>query len=295
MGSVAKRLGQISARSLESESSTILRTIKSNKIPNSLSQRLDTTLKDSHDMKVFGLGTLSSLSSKERYSRFTHSMYGIYSTMEQELDLSSTSSSLSSLSSSSSSTHSSLSAPVHHFWCRHENILRRSDKLKQDLVDVGFDMNSAEYSDATVGYINALQVAGENDRKTGGGLLLGHAYTRYLADLMGGQVLATPTRLALGLKDGSPKQYHFDLAADADGEALDRKGYVEKIYRDLNVSGDMLTDEAGSDNNATLLEGFVEEARSAFKHNIHVYSEEPIWLDSVVGLKNIAAGWVLRR
>ena len=92
MGSLSKRMGQIVARSLESESSQILRTIASNKIPNYLSQRLDTTLKDSHDMEVFGLGTLSSMSSVERYAKFTHAMHVVYLTMEDELDKSSVSS-----------------------------------------------------------------------------------------------------------------------------------------------------------------------------------------------------------
>ena len=123
MGSLSKRMGQVAARSLESESSQILRTIASNKIPNSLSQRLDTTLKDSHDVKVFGLGTL--------------------------------------------------------------------------------------------------------------------------ADLMGGQVLGTPTRLALGLNEGRPRQ----------------------------------------------IRSIISEARTAFKCNINVYSEEPMWIESALGLKNIALGY----
>ena len=113
MGSLSKRMGQIVARSLESESSQILRTIASNKIPNYLSQRLDTTLKDSHDMEVFGLGTLSSMSSVERYAK---TMHGVYLTMEDELD------------------KSSVSSPaIQIFWSQHEDILNRSEKLRLDL------------------------------------------------------------------------------------------------------------------------------------------------------------------
>ena len=200
MGSLAKRIGQLSAKSMESESSQILRTIQSNKVPNSLSQKLDKTLKDSHDMKVFGLGTLSSLSNIDRFTRFTYSMYGVYSTMEHELDL-------------TADTNSTSSA-VKHFWMNHEKILRRSDKLKQDLIQslahsnnnnnnnmTINDIMDMEYSPSTKKYIEAIQDAGEHDRKYNTGRLLGHAYTRYLADLMGGQVLATPTKLALGLND----------------------------------------------------------------------------------------------
>ena len=284
MGSLAKRFGQLTARSIESESSQIIRTIQSNKIPNSLSQRLDTTLKDSHDMKVFGLGTLSSMSNIDRYARFTHSMYGIYSTMEKELDL------------AAANANATNSSPVKNFWNRHERILRRSEKLKQDLLDIGRDVKSMEYSPATERYMNAIRGSGTNDREHDGGLLLGHAYTRYLADLMGGSVLATPTRLALGLKSDSPQQYSFDLNIDGELE-LTRKEYVEKIYFDLNASGDILLGGIDKDDEkgGAILEQVVDEARSAFRHNIEVYSEEPIYMNSVRGLLNIISGWVFKK
>lgn len=262
MGSLSKRMGQVAARSLESESSQILRTIASNKIPNSLSHRLDKTLKDSHDMKVFGLGTLSSMSSIERYGKFTNAMYGVYVTMEEELDKSSLSSSA-----------------IQHFWSQHGDILKRSKKLRCDLEDVGYEFGA--YSSATKEYISTIRLAGEKDREDSGGRLLGHAYTRYLADLMGGQVLGTPTRLALGLKEGTPRQYSFTY-----DEGMDRKMYVEKIYKDLNDSGDMIC-PMKSDK----LESIVSEARTAFKCNIDVYSEEPMWVESALGLKNIALGY----
>ena len=301
MGSLAKRLGQLTARSIESESAQIVRTIQSNKIPHSLSQGLDTTLKDSHDMKVFGLGTLSSMSSMERYARFTHSMYGVYSAMEEELDLSSGITKNTNENGGFTNVGTT-SKPVQYFWTRHSDVLRRSNKLKQDLIDIGKDIESMNYTTATIQYRDAIRSAGSKDRERdgGGGLLLGHAYTRYLADLMGGQVLATPTRLALGLNSDSPKQYSFDLNyADNNGggNRLTRKDYVEKIYQDLNASGDILTKDienrqVGRD---TVLEEIVEEARSAFQHNVDVYSEEPIWIDSLLGLKNIIGGWVLQR
>ena len=284
MGSLAKKIGQITAKSMESESSQILRTIQSNKIPNSLSQRLDTTLKESHDMKVFGLGTLSSMANKERYIRFTHSMYGVYSTMENELDETSSSSDV-----------------VKHFWNEHEYILRRTDKLRKDIEMVGQNVDSLEYTPATQHYMDAIRVAGDNDRNTNGGKLLGHAYTRYLADLMGGQVLATPTKLALGL-DHDVEQYSFDFVE----HGMNRKEYVERIYKDLNIAGNLLSEskrvsKGSNDSNDDdfvsheLLEGIVDEARLAFQHNIKVYAEEPIYLDSIIGLKNIVTGYMFRR
>ena len=62
VGDFAKRLGQVAARSLESESSNILKKASANK--RGLSLKLDGTLRKSHDMKVFGLGTLASLASR---------------------------------------------------------------------------------------------------------------------------------------------------------------------------------------------------------------------------------------
>mmetsp|Transcript_2777 Transcript_2777/g.5778 ORF Transcript_2777/g.5778 Transcript_2777/m.5778 type:complete len:276 (-) Transcript_2777:53-880(-) len=275
MGSVAKRLSQLTA--LESESSRILRTIQPNKIPNSLSQRLDTTLKDSHNMKVFGMGTLASMASRDRYMRFTHSMYGVYSTMEDELDRCCV------IPNDDNENGTESTNVVAHFWNKHSEILRRSDKLKGDMLDLSpRDTVPSEYSVATDEYRNAIRTAGTKDREDGGGRLLGHAYTRYLADLMGGQVLGTPTRLALGLEVGAPRQYSFTFP-------IDRKNYVEDVYYDLNGAGGLM------DGDGAQIEDAVAEARAAFGYNVKVYSEEPFVIDSVVGLKNIFTGWLMRR
>lgn len=288
MGSLSKRLGQLAALSLESESSQILRTIKPNKIQNSLSQRLDTTLKESHDMRVFGMGTLASMANKDRYVRFTTSLYGIYSTMEDEMDkccVQLTSNGSDSAGVPPSHEHAAeQNSPVAHFWNRHSEILRRADLLLRDVStltgdDLGID---SSYSQPTLDYMNAIREAGDEDRRNGTGRLLGHAYTRYLADLMGGQVLGTPTRLALRMEEGMPHQYSFSFPTD-------RKSYVENIYNDFNESGKIMNDDD------VMLEGVVEEARAAFRHNIEVYGEEPIMLDSLLGLKNIVSGYCFHR
>ena len=86
MGTFVKRLGQLAARSLETESANILKNTKANKVPGSLSLKLDGTLKDGHDMKVFGLGTAAALASLPAYSRFTVSMLRVYTAMEAELE-----------------------------------------------------------------------------------------------------------------------------------------------------------------------------------------------------------------
>eukprot|EP00546_Thalassionema_frauenfeldii_P000636 CAMPEP_0178935510 /NCGR_PEP_ID=MMETSP0786-20121207/24595_1 /TAXON_ID=186022 /ORGANISM="Thalassionema frauenfeldii, Strain CCMP 1798" /LENGTH=333 /DNA_ID=CAMNT_0020613685 /DNA_START=67 /DNA_END=1069 /DNA_ORIENTATION=+ len=333
MGSLSKKLGQMTAMSLESESSQILRTIKPNKIPNSLSQRLDTTLKDSHDMRVFGMGTLASIASRERYVRFTSSLYGIYSTMEQEkmLEAAEARNTDSNQQEGKQAGNFLSASPVASFWNKHSTTLRRASYLKKDVMDVCKMMKTSEisidrqpmlgtddaiYSPATIDYINAIREAGEEDRRQGTGRLLGHAYTRYLADLMGGSVLGTPTRMALRLDEDMPTQYSFNFPASSSvfaestnsnndggdqnnnnhGIPMSRKEYVESIYNDLNEAGKLL-EKIGDHNadNGSLLEDVVSEAREAFRHNVNVYAEEPIIFDSVVGLKNIATGWVLHK
>eukprot|EP01063_Lacrimia_lanifica_P002719 TRINITY_DN11454_c0_g1_i1.p2 TRINITY_DN11454_c0_g1~~TRINITY_DN11454_c0_g1_i1.p2 ORF type:complete len:277 (+),score=76.77 TRINITY_DN11454_c0_g1_i1:90-920(+) len=276
MGSLSKRLGQLSARSIESESTNIIRTMRANKIPGSLSQRLDTTLKDSHDMKVFGLGTLSAMASVPRYARFTNSMLAVYGAMEEELD------------ECVRADH----AGVARFWSRHGDILRRAAVLEQDLRDVV--PAPLPPSPATAEYVAAIRAAGAADRATGSGRVLGHAYTRYLADLMGGSVLGAPTRMALGLAHGTPRHYAFGYAEQHGG----RRAYVEALYGDLNAAGDVIAPEAEGatdQERAALLEAVVAETRLAFAMNVKVYAEEPIYADAARGAANVIVGWALRR
>mmetsp|Transcript_44907 Transcript_44907/g.50717 ORF Transcript_44907/g.50717 Transcript_44907/m.50717 type:complete len:307 (+) Transcript_44907:169-1089(+) len=300
MGSLSKRLGQLTALSLESESSNIIRTMKPNKIRNSLSQRLDTTLKESHDMQVFGLGTLASMANKDRYLRFTKSLYGVYSTMEDEMDkcclpssgnndpvvrTANNSNVGSTIEKRSGKDHDD--SPVKYFWKRHSEILRRAELLQGDIFAISEDYlddndQESSYSRATIEYMNTIKEAGRQDRRDRSGRLLGHAYTRYLADLMGGSMLGTPTHLALRLNEGIPQQYTFSFPTT-------RKAYVETIYHDLNQCGKIMKDDDD------LLESVVGEARGAFRHNVSVYAEEPIIVDSVLGLKNIVSGYLFHR
>lgn len=87
MGSFGRRLGQLAARSLESESTRILKAGSANK--RGLSKLLDATLREGHDMQTFGLGTAAALASRERYGRFTSSVHAVYDRMEASLDRSS--------------------------------------------------------------------------------------------------------------------------------------------------------------------------------------------------------------
>ena len=58
--------------------------------------------------------------------------------------------------------------------------------------------------------------------------LVGHLYTRYFADLFGGQALALPTRLALRLGEESPRHYDFG------NFGRERRANIEAVYGAIN-------------------------------------------------------------
>mmetsp|Transcript_3202 Transcript_3202/g.8337 ORF Transcript_3202/g.8337 Transcript_3202/m.8337 type:complete len:269 (-) Transcript_3202:52-858(-) len=261
MGSLAKVLGQWSRRSLLSESAHIHKTSRANKIPDSLALRLDGTLKQAHDMRAFGLGTLASMASRERYRQFTSAMHAVYSTMEAEL------------------SKGQLS-----LWQKHGPVLARSEALHLDLTDVANDPKKAigEISPATQRYVERIRECSEHDRNTGGARLVGHIYCRYFADLFGGQMLAKPYKFALDLPVDTPRHYSFKFPAEL---ANPRRDYIETVYRDISSIGESLTEEQKT--------AVVQEALAAFSHNIEVYTENgPVMYDAIRGVWNVSIGWV---
>jgi heme oxygenase len=318
MGTMAKRLGQVAARSLETEGANILKTAAANKVPGSLAMALDGTLKRGHDMRVFGLGTAASMASRARYGRFTRSMHAVYATMEEELDA--------TLDAAAPGEGVS-SSPVGLVWERHGAVLRREAALLEDLTDVGLvpfarpgllDASGsgsgsvgADHSDegggdwvgasspATAAYVAAIREAGASDRRMvvgggeaggegldGGGRLLGQFYVRYFADLFGGQMLGLPTQVAVGLAPGTPRHYDFDIK--------DRRAFIGQVYASLNDAGALL---ANTDSAAPAQQdAVVEEAMKAWRGNVSVYSEETgMWVDAARGAANVAVGLARRQ
>ena len=272
----------------------IVRTVRPNKVPGSLSLGLDGTLRDSHDLVAFGAGTMASLSGRGRYLRFTRAMLEAYGTMEEELDLCCRQSPSWTGAAGEEEEVPMAANPanpaVTHFWGRHGGVLRRSDRIRDDgelvlaLTDSGEGFADLSPSPASISYSAAIREAGRRDRADGGVRLLGHAYTRYLADLMGGSVLASPTELALALPPGSVGAYSFAFPL-----GQDRGRYVGEVYGDLNEAGWM----AAKGGREAAVEEAVAEARLAFRHNVRVYTEEPIAWGAVLGLGRIAGGWML--
>ena len=303
--SLASFAGGLARRLLpESSSARIVRTVRPNKVPGSLSLGLDGTLRDSHDLVAFGAGTMASLAGRGRYLRFTRAMLEAYGTMEEELDLCCRQSPSWTGAAGEEEEEVPMAAnpanpAVAHFWGRHGDVLRRSDRIRDDgelvlaLTDFGegpapggggTHFADLSPSPASISYSAAIREAGRRDRADGGVRLLGHAYTRYLADLMGGSVLASPTELALGLPPGSVGAYSFAFPL-----GQDRGRYVGEVYGDLNKAGWM----AAKGGREAAVEEAVAEARLAFRHNVRVYTEEPIAWGAVLGLGRIAGGWML--
>lgn len=94
-------------------------------------------------------------------------------------------------------------------------------------------------------------------------------------------MLAGPTRVALGLAEGTPRHYGFELPAEGG-----RRVYINSLYASLNEAGAMLHAEA--------FDATVQEAAKAFEHNIDLFGEEPFYLDSVRGALNVCSGYALQ-
>ena len=109
--------------------------------------------------------------------------------------------------------------------------------------------------------------------------MLGHLYVRYFADLFGGQQLATPTKLALGL-EREPRFYDFDIKEDEGG----RKEFIDGLYGTLNEAGERLGEE-GTD-------VVRKEAILCFSLNKDLYSEPGGLLSGAIkGGWNVVTGY----
>lgn len=87
----------------------------------------------------------------------------------------------------------------------------------------------------------------------GGARLIAHAYTRYLGDLNGGQVLKGRVARSLGLRAGSLAFYDYP-------EIADRRAFAEAYRAAIDRAGTQ-TRDAGS---------VLDEAAAAFRLNISV-------------------------
>ena len=172
-------------------------------------------------------------------------------------------------------------------WKQFASDLRRASLLQNDCYTLSnllkCDNNLHTFSSASNAYVLRLREAGRIERETGTPLLLGHFYTRYLADLFGGSMIGWPTKLALSL-DEVPTFY-----THSSNVTMNRPDYVESIYKSLN--------EAGKDLTTLQQKEIVKEAEIAFQLNAELYKEGlggagiGMYIVAVVGGLNVALGF----
>nr|YP_010338557.1 heme oxygenase [Rhodaphanes brevistipitata]UNJ18507.1 heme oxygenase [Rhodaphanes brevistipitata] len=133
--------------------------------------------------------------------------------------------------------------------------LNRQESLRQDLAFFyGADWETQiTPSPATVVYVDRIHNIG----KTQPELLVAHAYTRYLGDLSGGQILKKIAKNAMNLSDSQGTEfYNFDQIADEKSF----KFTYRKALDSLPV-------------NTTLMKEIITEANIAFSLNMKIFQE----------------------
>jgi heme oxygenase (biliverdin-producing, ferredoxin) len=133
--------------------------------------------------------------------------------------------------------------------------LWRENTLEQDLAYYyGKDWrNQAQASDACKKYVTHIQEVSNTNPE----LLAAHAYTRYMGDLSGGQILKKIAKQAMGLKDGDGTAFYEFTTIKNHGE------YKKKYRAALDT---LPVDEATQDK-------IVDEANYAFHLNMEMFQE----------------------
>ncbi|XP_036408343.1 heme oxygenase 1a isoform X1 [Megalops cyprinoides] len=203
-----------------------------------LSEQIKTVTKDSH---VRAENTELMLSYQRgqitlpQYKLLLCSLYEIYKALEEELDR--------------NSSHPGV-APIYF-----PQELARLQALERDLEYVlGQDWRERVIVPAaTHRYTQRLrQIGGENHV-----LLVAHAYTRYLGDLSGGQVLGRITQKSMGLRSGEGLSF-FSFPGVTSPHRF------KQLYRS-RMNSIELTEEQR--------EGVLQEAVRAFEFNIEVFDD----------------------
>lgn len=145
--------------------------------------------------------------------------------------------------------------------------LWRTHTLEQDLTYYyGSDWKTqVKMSPACAEYVDRInQIAADQPE-----LLVAHAYTRYMGDLSGGQILKKIAKRAMSLEDGSGLAFY-------DFEQIPKAGAFKNKYR---AAMDSLPID---DDTATAI---VQEANDSFHLNMKMFKElEGNWLKALIRL-----------
>lgn len=203
-----------------------------------LSEQIKAVTKDSHTraentelMLSYQRGQVS----LKQYQMLLCSLYKIYEALEEALDR--------------NAAHDSV-APVYF-----PQELARLPSIGKDL-EYFYGQNWREkitVPAATLRYVQRLKKVGRDHPE----YLLAHAYTRYLGDLSGGQVLGRITQKSLGLKNGEGLSF-FSFPA------VSSPNLFKQLYRSRMNSVELTEEQR---------RGVLEEAITAFELNIQVFNE----------------------
>ncbi|XP_077130265.1 heme oxygenase 2-like [Ranitomeya variabilis] len=207
--------------------------------PTDLSELLKEGTKKSHDdaqntkfMKDFLKGRIK----RELFKLATGAMYYTYSALEEELDR---------------NKENPAIAPLYF-----PQELQRAEALQKDVTYFyGEDWkDTIQCSEATQAYVDRIRHLGRHKPE----LLVAHAYTRYMGDLSGGQVLKKVAQRALHLPNtGEGIQFYmFDDVTNAHK--------FKQLYRARLNTLEL---------NAEVKEDMVEEAKKAFQFNMQLFEE----------------------
>lgn len=226
---------------------SIFKNSAANKV--GLSYALDGAMRNgSHDMRVFGTGTLAALVSRASLAKFLAAHHHFYAELETRLD---------------DAARGSDPTPSGAVWRRFSAELRRAPSLADDVSNL-LDDSVSEHppTPAVAAYVGGIARAAERESSSPDAppLLIAHFYVRYFADLFGSSMLGWPTKRALGLPR-VPEFYRHDDAIVGDRRAA----YVESVYESINEVGRGLSAEATDE--------VAEEATRAFALNAAVFRE----------------------
>lgn len=207
--------------------------------PTDLSELLKEGTKESHEkaentkfVKEFLKGRIK----RELFKLATAALYYTYSALEEELDR---------------NKEEPAIAPLYF-----PQELHRAEALKKDVAYFfGEDWeDTIQCSEATQAYVDRIQHLGRHKPE----LLVAHAYTRYMGDLSGGQVLKKVAQRALHLPStGEGIQFYmFDNVTNAQ--------QFKQLYRARLNTLELDTEAKKS---------IVEEANKAFQFNMQVFEE----------------------
>ncbi|XP_003477769.1 heme oxygenase 2 isoform X1 [Cavia porcellus] len=204
-----------------------------------LSELLKEGTKEAHDraentqfVKDFLKGNIK----KELFKLATTALYFTYSALEEEMDR--------------NKDHSAF-APLYF-----PMELHRKEALTKDMAYF-FGENWEEQvmcSQATQKYVERIHYVGQNEPE----LLVAHAYTRYMGDLSGGQVLKKVAQRALKLPSTGEGTQFYQF------ENVDNAQQFKQFYRARMNALDL---------SLKTKERIVEEANKAFEYNMQIFDE----------------------